>query len=114
MEIEIPNNLRLFKLSAKTEIIIFMIREDLKSRKLFNGLSKVGFDSTTGFDLSTLILSLAGFQDRSDELYDWYFGRLDHFAEKFELDDSQEFNNKAFDLYVDMVIEKRRRDQKRV
>jgi hypothetical protein len=109
MKIELPKNLPLIKLPSRVELTIFLIREELKNRKFTKGLEKVGFDtSDCSSDFSSLILALAGFQNRTDELYEWYFNQSEEYSEKFDLSDWKELNEQAFNFYIDLLMERRK------
>lgn len=111
--IELPQNLPLIKFPKKVELIIFLIKEELKNRKFSNGLDAVGFDtSMTCSDLSPLVLGLMGFDPRTDELYSWYYEMLETNLEEIDLSDMTMLFEKAFEVYVELVIEKRKQEEK--
>ncbi len=99
---ELPDNLKLFKLPPSSEIMLFLISEEMKNRRHINGLVKVGFDSTYTCDLSSLILSLAGFDQRSDSLYEWYTALLDAHCEKVSPADVEGWKEAVFEMYVEI------------
>lgn len=108
MKINYPKRLSLVKIPQEAEFTIFLIKQELKSRVLTNGLNKLGLDgSICIFDFSKLILSTIGFNDRSDAFYDWYFSQLDSFCEDVDLTDATALSELAFDFYVHLLIEKR-------
>lgn len=47
MEIKYNTRLPLVKIPQKVEFTLFLIREELKSRKFTNDLEKIGFDSVS-------------------------------------------------------------------
>jgi len=66
-------NVRLVKLPSDTELILYMIKEELKSVKLFNGLARVGLDDCFFQPrFGTLVLSYIGFDERPDDLFRFY------------------------------------------
>jgi hypothetical protein len=108
MIIELPQNLKLIRLPVNIEIIIYLIREELKSCKVSSDLEGVGFDTTfSATSLASLILSFLGFRDRSDELYNWYYQLMKSYTERFEVHDSEKLHLEAFNFYVDLEIKKR-------
>lgn len=51
---------------------VYLIKAELKNRKLTSGLEQVGFDTTFwSLDFSSMILKLIGIEVRSDDFYDW-------------------------------------------
>jgi len=56
------------------DLIIHLIREGLRNLRLIFTLEDAGFDgSFYTMDISHVILEMAGFKERPDELYEWYF-----------------------------------------
>ena len=108
MNIHIPSTkLNLIKLPANAEILLFLISEEMKNRRCMSKLEAVGFDLSYTCDLSRLILTLAGFDERSDELYDWYTKLLDEACNKAQPSELEEWREAVFEFYVQIV---RRRD----
>jgi hypothetical protein len=65
------------------KLVIHLIREELRNQRLMRSLEDLGFDCLAfNLDISREILELAGFQERSDELYQWYFGLIDKALEE--------------------------------
>jgi hypothetical protein len=63
---------------ADTQVAVFLIASDLKARRLINGLADIGCDNCFCIpELCDLILAMIGFDDRPNELYDFYFNLLD-------------------------------------
>lgn len=108
MKIKLPSNLRLVKLPPRSEIILFMIREELKNRKLTSGLDNIGFDSShCSLDMGILILAFMGFDSRPDELFRWYYDTLDIYAEQADPHKNDRLNQLAFDFYIEIEMKKR-------
>jgi hypothetical protein len=102
-------NVRLVNLPPDIELILFMIREELKSTALFNGLARVGLDDCYfQSHFGTLILAYMGFEERSDDLYEFYNDLIDKYSEKIEADNDVTMKC-AFDVYVEIMIEKKNR-----
>jgi len=56
------------------DLIIRLIREELRNKHLMHSLEDLGFDcSFFTLNISHIILELAGCHERPDELYEWYF-----------------------------------------
>lgn len=108
MQIKLPTNLRLVKLPPRSEIILYMIREELKNRKLTSGLDNLGFDSShCSVDIGILILAFMGFDSRPDELFRWYYDTLDLYAERVDPQRNDQLNQLAFDFYIELEMKKR-------
>lgn len=102
-------NVRLFRLPADVEVILFHIRESLKARKLFNNLSEVGFDeSTFHSDFSEFVLAAVGFEDTTEDLHMWYFNLIDKHSKKTSVNNDK-CTRAAIKIYVELMNEKRRR-----
>lgn len=105
-----PSDLKLVKLPPAVELILFLIKEELKNRKFTNGLEQVGFDtSVCCTDFGILILSLAGFGKRTDQMYNWYYELLDKYAAKIEDVNADDIFEHALDFYIELMIEKHKR-----
>jgi len=101
MNINYPKNLPLIKIPQKEEFTIFLIREELKSRKLTMDLNKIGFESSICIsDFSHLIFSAIGFDNNSDVLYEWYILQLDKFCKEIDLTDDVSISEAAFNFYI--------------
>ncbi|MBL0741424.1 hypothetical protein [Chryseolinea lacunae] len=82
-------NLRypLVRLSEDTQSTLFLIREELKSRKLFHALHKVDFDDCYFLPhLDSLILKELGLDDLSDDEFAIYSEILERRGKKIEAD----------------------------
>jgi hypothetical protein len=102
---------RLVRLPAGIEFTLFLIQEDLKSNRLFSGLRKAGLESSYYRpDFSAVVLESVGFIERPDELFDFYFDLLDNCSEKAE-ENYERIGKLTFSIYVDLVIEKRKRSK---
>jgi hypothetical protein len=108
MKIEIPINPPLIKIPPQIAMILYLLKEEIKSRSLMQCFDKAGFDTTVcGTNLSSLILSLTGFAERTDDLFEWYMERLEHYATKADVSDGRMLNEYAFSFYVDIEIKRR-------
>lgn len=60
------------------ELVVHLIREELRNKCLMYSLRDLGFDcSSFTLNISQEILDLVGFQEKSNELYQWYFKLID-------------------------------------
>ena len=102
-------NVRLVKLPSDIELILFMIKEELKNTKFFNGLGKVGLeDCFYQSHFGELVLGYMGFDDIPDDLLEFYCDLIDKYSEKIE-EDNKLITKYAFDVYGEILIEKKRR-----
>jgi hypothetical protein len=100
---------RLLRLPTNVEFTLFLIREELKSSRLFYGLGIAGFDhSIYRSDFSTLIQEAIGLDTDSNEINDFYFQKLTYYTERVD-QDQEKITNLAFKFYLDLEFEKRRR-----
>ncbi len=107
MKINYPKYLPLVKIPRETELIIFLIKEELKSRTLTNSFNEMGFDgSVCSSDFSDVIFSMIGFDENSDEFYEWYLEQLDAFCEEINLSDKETLIKQAFKFYIFLINKK--------
>ena len=100
----------LLKLPRQTEMLILLIKEELKSNKFFNGLAKIGLeDCYYQPNLSNIILAQAGFEDCPDDLMNFYVELVEKHSEQIE-NDNDSITKEALDLYMELMMEKKRRD----
>ncbi|MEO9485474.1 MAG: hypothetical protein ABJG47_18585 [Ekhidna sp.] len=96
-------NLPFFKLSDSQDLILFLIKKELQGTKFVQELDRVGFDPSVFCpDLGVVILSLVGFENRSDELWNWYSEVVDVFAEKVDLWNRDTVQELALDVYLEL------------
>ena len=108
MKIEFPSTLNLTKFPPAAEMTLFLISEEMKNRRCMNKLEEAGFDTTfAACDLSILILSLVGFNQRPDSLYDWYIELLDQSCEITDPSNTNEWKEAAFEMYSALLIKKK-------
>jgi DNA-binding XRE family transcriptional regulator len=91
---------------AKIQVTVFLISEDLKTRKLIKGFLDIGCDSCFCLgELCDLVLAYVGFDERPDELYDLYFKLLDAHCEKVSHKNHQPVKE-AFEIYTNLIRER--------
>lgn len=101
MKIYAPKS-RLHQLPRRVQLALFLIAEELKSRKLFLVLSKVGLDySFYQPHLDTAILSCIGLDHNSHEVFDSYDVLLDKYADKVK-DDPKSLMKQALKVYGEL------------
>jgi hypothetical protein len=97
-------------LPSDTDLVLALIREDLKSRKFFDGLRAVGLDDVYYQPhLGHIILACAGFAEETDDLDNFYYDLLGRHTEKIEAD-VHSIVKEALEVYLELMMEKRRRD----
>lgn len=65
------------------KLVVHLIREQIRNKLLMNSLENLGFDcSAFSLSISEEILELAGFPQRPNELYQWYFELIDKALEE--------------------------------
>lgn len=83
----IVSNYPLVKLPASDQLTLSLIREELKSRKLFRALHAAGIDDCYYQPhLDSIILRNLGLDDSSDETFDRYTTIMNKRAKKIEPD----------------------------
>jgi len=108
MYFTLPPQLQLTKLPQSAEMPLFLISEEMKNRRQILRLEQAGFDTTFSCDLSLFILSLAGFDPRPDELYEWYTDVLDTCCEKASPGDVQEWREAVLEMFLKLKAERLR------
>jgi len=90
------------------ELVIHLIREELRNKRLMHSLEFLGFDcSFFTLNISHVILELSGFQERPDELYVWYFELIEKALEEITFWNLDEMLDKwSKNLYIEL-LEKR-------
>ena len=84
-----PSRFPLVKLPAKIDFTLRLIREELKSRKLFETLHEVGLDDCYFQPhLDELILSTLGIDDTGDEIFEKYNAVLKRRTRKIKADNA--------------------------
>lgn len=102
-------NVPLVKLPSDTELILFIIKEDLKNTKLFDGLESAGLtDCFYRGDFAALVLAYMGFDDIPDDLQEFYADLISKYAEKIE-PDNRVIMEYAIEVYNEILMEKKKR-----
>jgi hypothetical protein len=99
----------LVRLPHSMDTILFLISQELKIRKLFDGLHKAGFDDCS-FEphLGTLILSQMGLDDGKDETTALYCNIIEKRIRKIE-PDHKSIMRQAMKVYEELKAESRKR-----
>lgn len=84
-------------------LTLYLIREELKSRKFFSGLQKLGLDYCFYQPhLDKPILAAVGFDDPSDELYKFYFKLIEKRSRKIG-EDEESISRQARRVYEELL-----------
>jgi hypothetical protein len=82
---------------------IFLIAEDLRNRKLIQQLEKEGSSANAG-DLCKLVFGLMGGENRTDELYTFYFRQLEEHTISLDLSENIDLHETAFAIYRKLLL----------
>lgn len=105
---------RLVKLPAGLELTLYLIKQDLKSTKLSNGLAAIGFnDSFYESYHGSLVMSFMGFAESDDASHKLYFDLLDKYSNKVETtnDSMMKYTMK---IYVALQLAKKTKEKSSV
>ena len=104
--------LPLVKLPSDTQITLYLIKEELKSRKLFHALHEAGLDDCYFQPhLDSLILRSIGWDDGSDETFMTYHAIVERRSRKIEADNDS-IMKQALKVYNELILEKKKRKVK--
>lgn len=104
----------LVKLPNEVDFTLFLIGEELKSYKFFDGLRKIDLAGCYyQTHLEKLILANLGFDGESDENVTFYCDLLEHHCKKINTD-SETITHQSFNVYIELMIEKKRRLEQKV
>jgi hypothetical protein len=93
----------LFRHSEHLEQALFLIREQLKSRRFFNAMRSLGLGDTSGeVHLEALILDVMCIDDGSDEVMKFISSLLDKHAQGLS-DNMEEIDKNALIVYVELL-----------
>lgn len=96
----------LVRIPKKVDRTLFLLCEELKSNKFFEGLSKVGVDDIYYQPhLMSVILEKMGFKEISDDLVSRYIDLLSKYSGKI-MEDRKSITKHAFRFYIDLLMEK--------
>jgi hypothetical protein len=99
----------LIELPVEIQTTLFLIREELKSRKFFNGLQELGLNDTYFQPhLDKLILRSLGMDDHTDEIFERYYEIIDRRSSKIKANKNSVMKQ-AFKAYYELMDEKKRR-----
>lgn len=92
----------LVKLPAGAQSALYLIREELKSRKFFRTLQQAGLhDCYFQPHLDSLILRSLDLDDDSDKVFDAYYDIIEHRSRKIEADNDT-IMKQALKVYMEL------------
>lgn len=101
----------LINLPKSIEFTLYLICADLKSTRFFSGLRNVGLDDCFyRTDFSSLVLSSSGFDNMTDELFDFYFKLIEERCERIEPNNNSVMSE-ALNVYAELMGEKRKSER---
>lgn len=102
-------NYPLVRLPSRAELALSLIREELKSRKLFHALHRAGIDDCYFLPhLDSLILRSLGMNDGTDETLSRYFAIIEKRSKKIQAD-QESVMKQALKVYMELMCEKKKR-----
>ncbi len=97
----------LVKLPTETQISLYLIREELKSRKFFYVLGKVGLDDCFfQVHLDIIIMDCLGMNDGTDETYSIYDAIVEKHARRIQ-DSKASIGRHARKVYQELLEAKK-------
>jgi hypothetical protein len=113
MKLNSANN-PLVKSPTQEDLILQLLKQELKSYRFFNSLREVGLDdSFYHSDFSSLVLTYIGFDDEENETYDFYFALLEKYRALFQPTE-EVVMRLAQSVYVELVVELQSRQEQRL
>jgi hypothetical protein len=110
MKSQIPR-FPLVKLPVEVQESLYLIKEELKSRKLFHALHEVGLDDCFFQPhLDSLILRSIGLDDGTDETFMTYYTIVERRSRKIEADNDS-IMKQALKVYNELILEKKKRKE---
>lgn len=98
----------LTKLPATTDLILYLIREELKIQKFFRSLHKAGIDNVhLQPSLGKAILMCMGLDDGKDETFEFYYRVVEKRCKKIG-EDRETIMKQVLKVYEELVGWKRR------
>lgn len=92
----------LIKLHSDAQIVLYLIKEELKSRKFFRTLQQAGLhDCYFQPHLDSLILRSLDLDDDSDKVFDAYYDIIEHRSKKIDAD-TDSIMKQALKVYMEL------------
>lgn len=101
----------MYRYPVQKELILQLLKQELKSYRFFNGLREVGLDdSFYHSDFSSLVLTYIGFDDEENATYDFYFALLEKYSSCFQPNE-ETIMKLALSVYLELVLELKSRKE---
>lgn len=98
----------LVEVPLDVQTVLYLLREELKSRRLFRALQEAGLDGSYFQPrLDELILRNLALDDSSDEVFDAYYKIMERGSRKIQ-PDNDSVMKQAFKVYHELLNEKKR------
>ncbi|PZR16843.1 MAG: hypothetical protein DI539_17565 [Flavobacterium psychrophilum] len=98
----------LVKLPIDVQLPLFLIKEELKSRKFFNALQQTGLDDCYFQPhLDTLILRTLDMDDDSDKTFDAYCEIMERRSKKIDIDNDS-IMKQALKAYYELLEQRKK------
>lgn len=97
------------RLPKKADRILLIISEELRNNRFFNKIEKIGFANYSARSHFTFLVLDLIFGDAPDELAELYLRLLEKYTMKLKDNRRKTIVKQAFNLYIDLLAEKRRR-----
>ena len=102
----------LVNLPTDAQVSLYLIKEELKSRKLFQALHEIGLDDCYFQPhLDSLILKSIGMENVSDETFHIYDTIIERRSRKIEADHDS-IMKQAFKVYQELLLEMKKHSTK--
>ena|SRR5687767_6656312 len=99
----------LTKLPPSIDLTLYLIREELKCQKFFNGLAEAGIeDCYYQPRLGKVILANMGMDDGKDETFEFFYNLVEKRSKKIAMD-VESITKQAFRVYNELLAEKKRK-----
>lgn len=108
MKIHYASNYPLVKLPTDIQFTLYLIKEELKSRKFFRALQDMGLDDCYYQPhLDTLILRNLDMDDDSDETFDAYYKIIERRSQKIS-PDNDSIMKQALKVYHELLEQRKK------
>lgn len=93
----------LFTLSDQQELLLFLIQKELQGNRFAQALAQLGcHEPSFQTDLGKCILRLAGFEQYSNELWEWFCELVEQYATQIDLHQPNSQQAIVLAFYVDL------------
>lgn len=85
------------------DMILSLIEKEIEGTKFIKELQRVGFDTTVYTpDLCDIITAIMGIT-KKDDLWDWYFKRLDAHTDNYTFLNKKQLKHEAYLFYLELM-----------